>query len=82
MFKNTHALFKDERRILMIKDYSNTNFVHIMLDRDVYIRLATVADRIGTTAETVFNNAIVSLLRTIEDLARPSPTAATRKGEI
>ena len=63
---------KPERQVLMIKDYTNTNFVHIMLERKFYTKIENVAENLGTPPDTIINNVFLSLLKTLEDAAGPT----------
>ena len=49
--------------ILAIKAYGNTNFVNIMLEKQLYKQLEEKAKRLETTPDKLIYNAIVLILK-------------------
>jgi len=50
-------------KILEVKDYTNTSFVNIVMDRDYYSKIERMASEIGATPEAIINVAFVSILK-------------------
>jgi hypothetical protein len=60
-------------KILEVKDYANTDFVHIVLERNFFAKIVRLANEVGTTPETIINNTLVSMLRKNADGNEPVP---------
>jgi hypothetical protein len=65
-------LLKPERKVLTIKEYTNTSFVHIMLEKKFYAKIEKVAEDLGTTPDTTINNVFLWLIKTLEDAVSPA----------
>ena len=61
-----------ERKVLVIKEYANTNFVHIMLEREFYEKIENAAENLGIAPDIIINNIFLSFLRTLEEAVRPT----------
>jgi hypothetical protein len=60
-------------KVLEVKDYANTDFVHIVMDRKYYSKIERLASQIGTTPDVMINGALTSLLRKVVDDSDPVP---------
>jgi flagellar basal body P-ring protein FlgI len=54
---------------VVVKTYSNANFVNLTIERKFYERFAKLADRFGVTMEKMINTSMIILLKEIEELA-------------
>lgn len=53
-----------KERILSVKNYSNTNFVHIIMENRYYMKLKEIAERLNLDPEMLINNILLSVLKT------------------
>lgn len=66
-----------KERILSVKNYSNTGFVHIIMESRYYMKLKEIADRLNVNPETLINNTLLSVVKTYTDkVTLPSPEIA------
>ena len=49
-------------RFVFIKNYANTNFVSLMMEKRFYQRLETIANNLGTDPETMISSALSLLV--------------------
>lgn len=68
---------KPEGRKLIIRTYTNANFVNLALEKKMYQEFERVAENLGSTAETIICNAMILILKEIERISIPlGPTLA------
>jgi len=58
---------KAEPPDLTVKKYANTHFVNVMVEKHFYTKLEKVAEGLGTTAEVVINNALLLIVKRLEE---------------
>lgn len=58
---------------VMIKVYTNTNFVNVMLEKKFYKQLEEKAKKLGTTPDVLIYNALLLTLKKLEGKARRKP---------
>jgi len=54
------------KRVLEVKNYANTDFVQVIVQKRFYSRIEKLASRIGTSPETIINNALTSSVIELE----------------
>jgi hypothetical protein len=62
--------FQRAERILLLKDYANTDFVHIVLEKDFYEKIEQAAQYLTITPETLINNVLVSIVNLVGNVDR------------
>ena len=68
---------KPEGKKLIIRTYTNANFVNLVLEKRMYQDFERVAESLGSTAETIICNAMILILKEIEKISIPlNPTVA------
>jgi len=68
---------KPEGKKLIIRAYTNANFVNLALEKKMYQDFERVAESLGSTAETIICNAMILILKEIEKISIPlGPTVA------
>ena len=68
---------KPQGKKLMIRTYTNANFVNLVLEKRMYQDFERVAESLGSTAETIICNAMILILKEIEKIGMPlNPTVA------
>jgi len=58
--------------MLTAKNYTNTHFVNIMVEKPFYTRLKKTAEKLGTTADVLISNALLLTLKELEGKERKS----------
>jgi len=58
-----------QEKPVILKGYTNTNFVNLVLETKIYNRFERLAERLGVLPETVINNVILMALEEIEKVA-------------
>ena len=53
-----------DERILSVKNYSNTNFVHIIIESRYYAKIEEIAEKLNTSPETLINSVLLSVVKT------------------
>jgi hypothetical protein len=56
-----------ERQVLTVKKYANTNFINIMVENSFYMKLEKAAEKLGTTPEVLIYNALLLILKKLEE---------------
>jgi D-ribose pyranose/furanose isomerase RbsD len=70
-------VLKPQGKKLIIRTYANANFVNLALEKKMYQDFERVAERLGSTAETIICNAMILILKEIEKISIPlSPTVS------
>lgn len=64
---------------MILKGYTNTNFVNLGLETRIYNRFERLAERLGVPPETVINNVILMALEEIEKVAGLSISVSIKK---
>lgn len=62
---------KPQGKTLIIRTYANANFVNLALEKRMYQDFERVAERLGSTAETIICNAMILILKEIEKISTP-----------
>jgi hypothetical protein len=58
-----------QEKPVILKGYTNTNFLNLVLETKIYNRFERLAGRLGVPPETVINNVILMALEEIEKVA-------------
>lgn len=79
-----HATVKDEllfsdpkEQILTIKNYANTEFINIILEKRFYMRIEKIAEKLGTKPDIIINNMLLLTMKKLEDMAKQNQTLST-----
>jgi len=59
-----------QQKILTVKNYANTKFVNIVLEKPFYMRVEKIAEKLSTTPDTIINNALSLTLKKLEVMTR------------
>jgi D-ribose pyranose/furanose isomerase RbsD len=69
-----------QTKTLVVRTYTNANFVNLALEKTMYQDFERVAERLGSTAETIICNAMILILKEIEKISIPlSPDVAKNR---
>ena len=61
-------LSTSQERSVVVKTYTNANFVNLTLDKRIYERFERLADLAGAKAETIIGNAMILILKELEKM--------------
>ena len=65
--EDNELLFSDpQEKILTIKDYANTRFVNITLEKRFYMKVEKVAEELGTRPDIMINNMLLLTMKKLE----------------
>jgi len=64
-------------KILTIKNYANTRFVNIILEKRFYMRVEKTAEKLGTKPDLIINNMLLLTMKKLEDMAKQNQTLST-----
>jgi hypothetical protein len=53
-----------QERVLSVKNYSNTDFVHIIIENRHYAKIEKIAESLNTSPENLINSVFLSVLKT------------------
>jgi hypothetical protein len=71
-------LFSDpQQKILTAKNYANTKFVNVVLEKRFYMRVEKTAEKLGTEPDLIINNMLLLTLKKLEDMAKQNQTLST-----
>jgi len=59
-----------QQKILTIKNYANTGFVNIVLEKRFYMKVEKIAEKLGTKPDIVINNTLLLTLKKLEAMAK------------
>jgi len=68
--KNELSLSDPQQKILTIKNYTNTKFVNIVLEKRFYTKVEKIAEKLGTKPDIIINNTLLLTLKKLEDMAK------------
>jgi len=51
------------RKILTVKNYTNTKFVNILLEKRIYMKLKKTAEELSTAPHIIIYNALILILK-------------------
>lgn len=57
-----------ERKTAVVRTYTNANFVSFTLDKSLYEKFGRVSEKLGTNADIMIGNALITILREIEKI--------------
>lgn len=63
-------LIEPPERVANLANYSNTNFTTLIVEKKFYLKLNHVAEDLGTSIDTVINNALLLTLQKLIKLAK------------
>lgn len=61
-------LSTSQERVVVVKTYTNANFVNLTLDKRVYEKFERLADLLGVKAEMLIGNAMILILKELEKM--------------
>jgi hypothetical protein len=61
-------LSEPKERILKVKNYNNTDFVNVVIERRFYAKLGEVAEKLGIEPEAIISNIFFLALRKLEQI--------------
>ena len=65
--EDNELLFSDpQEKILTIKNYANTKFVNIILDKQFYMRVENIAEKLRIKPDIIINNTLLLTLKKLE----------------
>ena len=71
-------LFSDpQEKILTIRNYANTGFVNIVLEKWFYMKVEKIAAKLGTKPYIIINNMLLLTMKKLEDTAKQNQTLST-----
>jgi len=62
------VLSEDREKILTIKNYANTRFVNIVLEKRVYMRVEQIAEELGSKPNIIINNMLLLTIKKLESI--------------
>ena len=68
--KNELSLSDPQQKILTIRNYANTKFVNIVLEKRFYMKVEKIAEKLGTKPDIIINNTLLLTLKKLEDMAK------------
>jgi hypothetical protein len=75
---DNELLFSDpQQKILAIKNYANTGFVNIILEKRFYMRIEKIAEKLDSKPDTIINNTLLLTLKKLEAMAKQNQTLST-----
>ena len=78
-----HLLLEDPReRILTIKDYANTDFVHVVLEKEFFMKVERLAADIGVGADALIGSILFSTVRKLERTMGKTPVSIPAGDEL
>jgi len=79
-----HATVGDElllsdpqEKILTIKNYANTGFVNIILEKRFYMRIEKIAEKFDSKPDIIISNMLLLTMKKLEDMAKQNQTLST-----
>jgi len=64
------SLSNPQQKILTVKNYANTKFVNIVLEKRFYTKVEKIAEKLGTKPDIIINNTLLLALKKLEDMAK------------
>ncbi len=64
------SLSNPQQKILSVKNYANTKFVNIVLEKRFYIKVEKIAEKLGTKPDVIINNTLLLTLKKLEGIAK------------
>jgi len=64
------TLSNPQQKILSVKNYANTKFVNIVLEKQFYLKIEKIAEKLGTKSDILINNTLLLTLKKLEDMAK------------
>jgi hypothetical protein len=64
------SLSNPQQKILSVKNYANTKFVNIVLEKQFYLKVEKIAEKLGTKPDILINNTLLLTLKKLEDMAK------------
>jgi len=68
--KNELLLSDPQQKILTIKNYANTKFVNIVLEKRFYTKVEKIAEKLGAKPDIIINNTLLLTLKKLEEMAK------------
>jgi len=68
--KDELSLANPHQKILTVKNYANTKFVNIVLEKRFYTKFEKIAEKLGTKTDIIINNALLLTLKKLEEIAK------------
>ena len=68
--ENELSLSNPQHKILTVKNYANTKFVNIVLEKRFYTKVEKIAEKLGTKPDIIINNTLLLTLKKLEDMAK------------
>ena len=65
--------------VLRIKQYSNTTFVNIILERHFFSRIQKISDNLGMTPELIISEALNLMVKKLEGMAEQKNAQSTHR---
>jgi len=56
-----------EKKVLEVREYANTHFVNVMVEKPFYMKLKEVSEKLGTTPDVLINNALLLIVKKLEE---------------
>jgi len=69
-FEDELSLSNPQHKILTVKNYANTKFVNIVLEKRFYTKVEKIAEKLGTKPDIIINNTLLLTLKKLEDMAK------------
>jgi len=69
-FDDELSLLNPQQKILTVKNYANTKFVNVVLEKQFYLKVEKIAEKLGTKPDVIINNTLLLTLKKLEDMAK------------
>lgn len=70
-------LSSPRHNVVHVKNYANTDFVNLLVDRRFYENFTKACECLGFPPERIINNSLVAILNEIEKVSAPNPDSRT-----
>jgi len=57
-----------EKKVLEVREYANTHFVNVMVEKPFYMKLKEVSEKLETTPDKLIYNAIKLILKSLSNI--------------
>ena len=62
---------------MTVKNYANTKFVNVVLEKRFYMRVEKIAEELGTKPDLIINNMLLLTMKKLENMAKQNQTLST-----
>jgi hypothetical protein len=77
ILENELLLSNPQQKILTIKNYTNTKFVNIVLEKRFYTKVEKIAEKLGTKPDIIISNMLLLTMKKLESMVKQNQTLST-----